>query len=276
MTAFFGFAGAASVQAASISNTGPDSENIISSIDWNNCEIINDNNLEIDSFNNQKAVTGKAVVADNTRGGDATSGDAKNSNSLNVSLDVSNNSGDQLRWCDTDGDGVKDAVISKTGPGSYNKISDRSGSRSKVHNDNNINVHGVNSQHAFSGKAFSGHNNKGGSAHSGKSSNSNALKAHGKVSAGKPSSHGKGGGHQSSKRSDSIHTTGPNSYNSISHKSVKNTKVHNSNNVSVKSSNSQYASSGSAKVVGNTHGGNATSGSSSNYNSSSVSISIHN
>jgi hypothetical protein len=275
MTAFFGFAGAASVQAASISHTGPDSDNIISSVDWENCEIINDNDVSIDSFNNQKAISGEAVVTHNTHGGDATSGDTKNTNSVDVNLDIKNNSTDQLRWCDTDGDGVKDAVISKTGPHSFNKISHRSDSHSKFHNKNKLNVHGVNKQHTGSGKAFSGHNNKGGGAHSGKAGNASSLKAHGKVSAGKPSSHGKGG-HQGSKRSASIHTTGPNSYNSISHKSVNNTKVYNNNNVSVKSYNNQYASSGSAKVTGNTHGGSATSGSSSNYSSSSVNVSIHN
>ncbi len=146
LTVFFGFTGAASVQAASISTTGPDSKNIISSVDWDECEIINKNDVNVDSFNNQKAITGKAVVAHNTKGGNATSGDAKNTNSTNVSIDIKNNSGDQLRWCDTDGDGVGDAVISKTGPHSYNKISRHSSSKVKVYNDNDIDVHNTHCQ----------------------------------------------------------------------------------------------------------------------------------
>lgn len=273
MTAFFSLAGVVSAHSANIDHTGPDSDNTISSVDWADCEVINNNEVNIDSFNNQKAITGEATVAHNTKGGDATTGDAKNTNSTEVNLQIKNDNSDELRWCDTDGDGVKDSVISKTGPNSYNKISSRSGGNSAVHNRNNINVHGVNNQYAFSGKAFGGHNNKGGGAHTGKASNANSGKVHGKVSsAGSKHVKGSYGG----KRSSSIRNTGPNSYNSISYKTVRSSKVHNNNNVSVKSYNNQYASSGSAKVTGNTHGGSATSGSSSNHSSSSVSISIHN
>ena len=74
----------------SIENTGPNSENKISSTVDNNFSVNNDNDVTVSSVNSQSASTGNAKVSDNTTGGDAMSGNASNSSSSNVTLSVSN------------------------------------------------------------------------------------------------------------------------------------------------------------------------------------------
>jgi len=73
-----------------------------------------------------------------------------------------------------------------------------------------------------------------------------------------------------------IDTTGPNSNNSIrSHVTNRNT-VRNTNDIDVNNSNHQTARTGYASVRGNTFGGDATTGSASNDNSTSADISVDN
>lgn len=76
--------------SATISDTGPDSYNRVEIRDTTRVDIENNNNIDIRNDNHQTARSGDAVVADNTRGGSATTGDASNSNSTTVRLDVSN------------------------------------------------------------------------------------------------------------------------------------------------------------------------------------------
>jgi hypothetical protein len=78
------------VDLGSISNTGPNSENKISSTVDNDFSVTNNNDVQVSTDNSQHASTGNADVSDNTTGGDAMSGNASNSNSSNFTLSVNN------------------------------------------------------------------------------------------------------------------------------------------------------------------------------------------
>lgn len=74
----------------SISNTGPDSDNRINTTVRNTTTVTNTNNIAVTNTNTQYANSGSAEVTHNTRGGDATSGDAYNTNSTSFSISVKN------------------------------------------------------------------------------------------------------------------------------------------------------------------------------------------
>jgi len=73
-----------------------------------------------------------------------------------------------------------------------------------------------------------------------------------------------------------IKNTGPNSSNEIVTKNIAVTKVTNTNDIKVSSTNNQYATSGSANVSDNTNGGSASTGSSDNSNDTSLALTINN
>jgi hypothetical protein len=73
-----------------INETGPDSNNTISSKVSNKVVEVNNNDLTVTSTNCQNASTGNATVAGNTTGGSATSGSASNTSSSSVDFDVTN------------------------------------------------------------------------------------------------------------------------------------------------------------------------------------------
>jgi hypothetical protein len=77
-------------------------------------------------------------------------------------------------------------------------------------------------------------------------------------------------------QSGSIDTTGPNSHNTVTVKSENKFRQTNNNHVSAHVSNDQHAYSGDAKVRNNTNAGDATTGSASNDNSTSLSASVSN
>lgn len=62
----FGLVGQVSVQAASITNTGPDSYNSIKTIGSVECKVTNNNNVNVNNSNNQSATTGDVTVKHNT------------------------------------------------------------------------------------------------------------------------------------------------------------------------------------------------------------------
>jgi len=76
--------------SASIHQTGPDSNNEITTHMNSEVYIENDTELHVYNDNDQHAYSGDAVVQDNTTGGSATSGDAMNTNNTTVTLNVSN------------------------------------------------------------------------------------------------------------------------------------------------------------------------------------------
>ncbi len=71
-------------------------------------------------------------------------------------------------------------------------------------------------------------------------------------------------------------TTGPNSWNTVKSHVSNDTDLNNNNHLAAYTSNPQGASTGSAKVWGNTNGGSASSGAASNSSSTSVSASVNN
>ena len=77
-------------QSGSIENTGPGSLNTVTSTNTNTLTITNNNDVDVKSYNYQRASSGEAEVEDNTTGGDATSGDASNSNTVENTVSVSN------------------------------------------------------------------------------------------------------------------------------------------------------------------------------------------
>ena len=82
--------GLAVAQTGSISNTGPDSENEIEFSLDNSANIDNNNDVSASNRNDQDADSGEAEVEGNTTGGNATSGDASNTNSMTSTVNVSN------------------------------------------------------------------------------------------------------------------------------------------------------------------------------------------
>jgi len=78
------------LEDASISLTGPKSENKIKHEDNSRFTINNDNNVTIDLDVDQDADSGDATVEGNTTGGDATTGDATNTFDGSFSVSISN------------------------------------------------------------------------------------------------------------------------------------------------------------------------------------------
>ncbi|MDB5168346.1 MAG: hypothetical protein JWO55_604 [Candidatus Saccharibacteria bacterium] len=75
---------------ATIENTGPRSDNHVTSESRSTVGIDNDNDLSIVNNNTQTATSGDAEVRNNREGGSATTGDATNTNSTTIRFDVTN------------------------------------------------------------------------------------------------------------------------------------------------------------------------------------------
>lgn len=73
-----------------IETTGPESRNEVEFSSRTEIEIENENDLHINTFNAQTAISGDAEVEDNTTAGDAITGDASNDSSVSMSFTVTN------------------------------------------------------------------------------------------------------------------------------------------------------------------------------------------
>jgi hypothetical protein len=73
---------------STISNTGPDSTNVIVNKSTSSVRITCRNNLDISNTNTQNASSGSANVSNNTTGGSATSGNASNTNTTSVTVNT--------------------------------------------------------------------------------------------------------------------------------------------------------------------------------------------
>lgn len=171
-----GMSGFAGAMTGSITNTGPDSYNKIKVDVDKELTVTNNNDLRLKNRNTQNATSGDAKVLHNTTGGDATSGDAKNSNSLSVSATVNNAAGASA-WAGAlgGGGGSNSASIEQTGPDSYNVIKYESEVKVNIENNNDLSVKNYNTQNATSGDAKVIDNTTGGDATSGDASNTNAT-----------------------------------------------------------------------------------------------------
>lgn len=166
------------------------------------------------------------------------------------------------------------ATIDTTGPMSHNKVSDTMTNTVEIDNHNKVHVDNNNDQSATSGDAKVSYNTTGGDATSGDAKNDNSTDT--SITVGSScgctdlgSLFGNGGGNDSS-----ISNTGPKSHNDIKITTTNTLSVENQNYVHVDNNNDQSATTGDAKVYYNTTGGDATSGSASNTNSTSTSISL--
>lgn len=77
-------------ETSSITDTGPGSENSVTTTENTTCTTDNTNDVDIDNSNDQSAGSGDASSEDNTTSGDSQSGDATNDNDTNVDVDISN------------------------------------------------------------------------------------------------------------------------------------------------------------------------------------------
>ena len=163
-----------------IENTGPDSKNIVKvggGYGYGGSYVQNNNNVNVKNKTKQKAITGDATVKKNTYGGDATTGDAENTNETNVNVDIMNdNSGHSDCGCHG---GDTEVTIDNTGPDSKNKVVVGGGygygGGTNVKNNNNFNVKNKTKQKAVSGDATVKKNTKGGDATTGDATNSNTT-----------------------------------------------------------------------------------------------------
>lgn len=173
--------------------------------------------------------------------------------------------------------GATTGTIDTTGFDSTNRIHSETSQRVDIDNDNDLSVRNDNSQRAWSGDAEVRANTTGGDATSGDTSNMNSFDAEVSVdnsaSVGDAVAAGAGG---AGDNDGSIENTGPESHNSVWFENSSNVDIDNDNDLYVSNHNSQTASSGDATVKYNTTGGNATSGSASNENTTTVRFDVTN
>ena len=166
-----GFAGAAT---GTIGTTGPGSDNEISHESRTELDIDNDNDVKFNNKNHQYASSGDAEVKGNTTGGDATTGDAENDNSVDATIEIDNSQTAAAFDGVGSGGGSVSASIENTGPKSDNTIKSENKVEIDVDNDNNIHVYNNNDQVAKSGDAEVRYNTTGGDATSGSVTNTNS------------------------------------------------------------------------------------------------------
>ncbi len=259
----FGLTSMASAQTITISNTGPNSKNQVDTSLKNDCTITNTNDISLQNTNDQKADSGDALVSDNTRGGDATSGDVSNDNSTDLSIAISNGSGssDPSNMDDQE-DNVNPclppiiAKIFKPQKNAVKMVAQRPA---------------VKAHHAVAG----------GGKGVGPARVVSTAAAPAEVQAAPEESHAvtkvqpvRRPVKQEFKAS--ISNTGPNSTNTISATTNNKTTVTNTNKITISNTNQQHASSGDARVTGNTSGGSAATGDTSNSNSTQLDVSVSN
>lgn len=171
-----GLAGFAGASSGTIGTTGPDSNNVVRHRASTRVHVQNNNHLRADNYNHQSAWSGDAETEHNTRGGDARTGNASNANNLNASVTV-DNSGSASGLGNLGGGSSSNSTgsINNTGPDSNNRVSTRTTTRVNVENNNDLEVHNMNSQTASSGDAEVSDNTTGGSATSGNATNTNST-----------------------------------------------------------------------------------------------------
>lgn len=149
--------------ASSVTTQGPNSPIRIHA--RNQQTVRNDNDVSVNSSNSQDAYSGNAQVRNNTTGGNATSGMARNSNTTSTTVRIRNAS-----LTDGMGSGNSDTVRT-SGPNSPIRIN--LSNRTSVDNDNDVHVTNDSTQTASTGNASVSNNTTGGSARSGDATNTN-------------------------------------------------------------------------------------------------------
>lgn len=152
--------------ASSVTTEGPNSP--IDAESSNHQTWRNDNHVGVSNSNSQSAYTGDAKVRHNTTGGDATSGDASNSNSASTSVDIDNSASMGAGMGALSGNDT----LSTAGPDS--EITVKWSNNTSVTNNNSVSVSNSSTQNASSGDARVSGNTTGGDATSGDASNTNS------------------------------------------------------------------------------------------------------
>jgi len=151
--------------ASSVTTEGPNSPIRIHA--RNHQTVRNDNDVRVDSDNHQSAYTGDARVRNNTTGGDATSGMARNSNTVDTTVRINNTAS----LTGLMGGGGGDNTVSTAGPNSPIRLN--LSNHTSVNNDNDVHVDNDSHQTAVTGNASVSNNTTGGSATSGDATNTN-------------------------------------------------------------------------------------------------------
>ncbi len=94
-----GFSSAASASTCSVGFTGPDSNNLCTSVTQYNCNVTNTNTVTITNDNNQVVASGTVTTSGNGQGGSSTSGSVTNTNGTTFSITITNPAGDTPGVC---------------------------------------------------------------------------------------------------------------------------------------------------------------------------------
>ena len=89
-SALGGVGGSSEDHSGDNTNTGPNSHNTVENKTYNETKVKNNNYLNVSNNNDQYAASGDAKVSGNTTGGSATSGDASNISTTDVTFTVTN------------------------------------------------------------------------------------------------------------------------------------------------------------------------------------------
>jgi hypothetical protein len=261
--------------AAFIGITGPGSTNKIVSNSSNDVNAHNRNTVNVTNGNAQVARSGEADSSVQTIGGDASTGDANNSNHTRSNVDLTNTAKNDRQSGSSGPSSVSMGRIWVTGPGSTNKIVKSSSNEYNASNRNNVNVNNSNDQVARSGDATSYDSTiGGGDVSTGDASNSNHTRNNvditNRVSRPASSSSNQGGS------GGFIGITGPGSTNVIRSTSDSSTNISNRNKVNVNNDNTQAAVSGDATSAVQTIGGDPSTGNVHNKNHTKSVVSVDN
>ena len=267
----------------SIAKTGPDSENTIDTNVNVTDTVTNNNDVNVTNSNEQSASSGDAVVAHNTTGGDARTGDATNSSQASFLVNLVNEGGSRAN---SQGNGCNDVISSVVTPTAGNFgggfVGNGGGSGSSAPNAFVGNGGGRGSGSNFSSNHISFANTPRFSPSSNQPTVSNEQPVQSQpvfmstASSSPRSAPSPIHALSLPVASSSISTTGPGSSNSISTLVNLSSATTNNNNVSVANNNTQSAYSGDATVTDNTSAGSAATGDASNFASADTAVSLTN
>lgn len=167
-----------------------------------------------------------------------------------------------------------DGSVSNTGPDSDNVITFNNNTDVDVDNENDVDVDNDTDQDADSGDATVRRNTTGGNATSGDTMNDSLLRGTIRINNSGAGLASLNGGDDGS--TGSIDTTGPDSNNRITFNNGFDVDVDNDNDVNIDNDVDQDADSGDARVTRNTTGGDATSGSATNVNTTEITVEVTN
>jgi len=167
-----GLGSVVAAQTGTISTTGPDSANHISSKNSQKMKVQNTNNLGVSNVVSQTSATGNAKVKHNTTGGDAGSGSATNTSGVSASASIDNIGASSMMPLTMPS---SSGSIDTTGPNSINTVKSKNTTEVNVTNSNTISVNNTVTQKANSGNASVSGNTTGGSATTGDASNTSST-----------------------------------------------------------------------------------------------------